>query len=376
MRIRRDGHCREARANDYFSPDGLTIKSDTQRKMLRKTDRRGQFVAHLCKSLRTGGGTRILNAWRGLNHMVSATVLEYGGDEDLAIAALLHDSAEDQGAEARLQDVRNRFGNRVADVVAGCSDGLADTARRQAYLAHLETAGEDILRVSLADKVHNARAILRDLRKPELGERIWCCFSQKRERTLGSAAPASCLTKGSSREERCPCGSRVFRSACCDWLIQTVGHGLWLVVRRKRRLDGWPAPQHLAFDRFGQDAAAGIDRDPVDPLRLQRMLDARYPLVFGILALPPCCRSAIIFVRPRSRTDSAMGAISRSMLPNFLISISYMPIRSIAYSPLNSLMSTTLVEPRRCFQNGSNARTSHRHLRILSLSRSKGADLD
>jgi (p)ppGpp synthase/HD superfamily hydrolase len=125
---------------------------------------------------------------------VSATVLEYGGDEDLAIAALLHDSVEDQGGRPRLEDVRNRFGARVAHVVEACSDSLADTGagerkahwqeRKDAYLKKLKTADEDILRVSLADKVHNARAILRDLRKPEIGEKIWSRFSQPKERTL------------------------------------------------------------------------------------------------------------------------------------------------------------------------------------------------
>lgn len=125
---------------------------------------------------------------------VSATVLEYGGEEDLAIAALLHDSVEDQGGRARLEDVRNRFGERVADVVAACSDSLADTAkgerkmdwqkRKEDYLSLLDTAGEDVLRVSLADKVHNARAILRDLRKPDVGNSIWSRFSQPREKTL------------------------------------------------------------------------------------------------------------------------------------------------------------------------------------------------
>jgi (p)ppGpp synthase/HD superfamily hydrolase len=125
---------------------------------------------------------------------VSATVLEYGGDEDLAIAALLHDSAEDQGGRARLDDVRNRFGERVARVVEACSDSLADTAkgerkadwktRKQAYIDHLAADDEDVLRVSLADKVHNARAILRDLRKPDIGQKIWSRFSQPREDTL------------------------------------------------------------------------------------------------------------------------------------------------------------------------------------------------
>jgi|SRR6516165_9054927 hypothetical protein len=56
--------------------------------------------------------------------------------------------------------------------------------RKQAYVVHLDTADEDVLRVSLADKVHNARAILRDLRTPEVGESIWARFNQPREKTL------------------------------------------------------------------------------------------------------------------------------------------------------------------------------------------------
>ena len=125
---------------------------------------------------------------------VAATVLEYDGDEDLAIAALLHDSVEDQGGKARLEDVRNQFGDRVAQIIEACSDSLVDTGkgeskghwreRKEAYLKHLRKADTDILRVSLADKVHNARAILRDLRNPEIGERIWSRFSQPREDTL------------------------------------------------------------------------------------------------------------------------------------------------------------------------------------------------
>jgi (p)ppGpp synthase/HD superfamily hydrolase len=125
---------------------------------------------------------------------VAATVLEYGGDEDLAIAALLHDSVEDQGGTARLEDVRNRFGEGVAHIVERCSDSLVDTSkggrkadwreRKEAYFAHLLKADEEILRVSLADKVHNARAILRDLRKPDIGEKVWARFSVPKEKTL------------------------------------------------------------------------------------------------------------------------------------------------------------------------------------------------
>jgi len=60
---------------------------------------------------------------------VAATVLEYCGDEELAIAALLHDSVEDPGGKARLDDVRNRFGDGVARIVEACSDSLADTRK-------------------------------------------------------------------------------------------------------------------------------------------------------------------------------------------------------------------------------------------------------
>ncbi len=131
---------------------------------------------------------------------VAATVLEYGGDEDLAIAALLHDSVEDQGGKARLDDVRNRFGKRVARIVEACSDSLANTAkgerkapwrkRKEAYLADLRKADKDILRVSLADKVHNARAILRDLRKPDIREKVWARFNVPKSRFRKSRARA------------------------------------------------------------------------------------------------------------------------------------------------------------------------------------------
>jgi len=123
---------------------------------------------------------------------VAATVLEYGGDEDMAIAGLLHDAAEDQGGARRLDDLRHRFGNRVADIVADLSDNLAGRhgekeewrARKERYLAHLATCTRDTLLVSLADKTHNARSILRDLRKSEVGRAIWKRFSHSRDDQL------------------------------------------------------------------------------------------------------------------------------------------------------------------------------------------------
>src|SRR3974390_1735933 len=62
---------------------------------------------------------------------VSATILEYAGSEDMAIAGLLHDAVEDQGGEPRLMDIRNRFGDRVADIVRSCSDSVVNTSARQ-----------------------------------------------------------------------------------------------------------------------------------------------------------------------------------------------------------------------------------------------------
>ena len=123
---------------------------------------------------------------------VAATVLEYGGDEDMAIAGLLHDAAEDQGGARRLDDIRNRFGERAAEIVRNCSDSLVEAgeakeewrARKERYLRHLDGCDGDTLLVSLADKVHNARSILRDLRKSEIGRAVWQRFKRGAEDQL------------------------------------------------------------------------------------------------------------------------------------------------------------------------------------------------
>jgi (p)ppGpp synthase/HD superfamily hydrolase len=102
---------------------------------------------------------------------VSGSVLEAGGDEDQAIAGLLHDVVEDQGGMPRAEDVRARFGDRVADIVLGCSDSTVEDReqkppsdeRKAAHIAHLREASDDVLLVTAADKLHNARAIHTDL---------------------------------------------------------------------------------------------------------------------------------------------------------------------------------------------------------------------
>jgi (p)ppGpp synthase/HD superfamily hydrolase len=124
-----------------------------------------------------------------LAHLLSvcALVIEDGGDEDQAIAALLHDAVEDQGGLETLTIIRQEFGERAAIIVEHCSDSFETPKRpwrqrKEQYLAHLKDAPPEALRVSLADKLHNARAILNDLRMQ--GSPLWGRFNGKREGTL------------------------------------------------------------------------------------------------------------------------------------------------------------------------------------------------
>jgi (p)ppGpp synthase/HD superfamily hydrolase len=118
---------------------------------------------------------------------VTALVFQAGGDEDEVIAALLHDAVEDQGGLETLLDIRRRFGERVAMIVEGCSDSLGEPKppwleRKSNYLAHLAEAPPEVRRVSLADKLHNARTILADLE--EHGEETWSRFNGGRQGSL------------------------------------------------------------------------------------------------------------------------------------------------------------------------------------------------
>lgn len=118
---------------------------------------------------------------------VASLVLEFGGDEDSAIAALLHDVVEDCGGKPMLKEVQRRFGKRVAEIVDGCTDSYMSPKppwrqRKEAYIAHLKAADADTRLVSAADKLNNIRSILSDFR--QLGDGIWERFSGGREGTL------------------------------------------------------------------------------------------------------------------------------------------------------------------------------------------------
>ena len=111
---------------------------------------------------------------------VAALVIEAGGDEDQAIAALLHDAPEDQGGLPTLHEIERRFGADVAAIVADCTDAWTEPKpewreRKEAYLAKLPEKPTRSLLVSLADKTHNAETILTDYRA--LGDAVWPRFN-------------------------------------------------------------------------------------------------------------------------------------------------------------------------------------------------------
>lgn len=135
-----------------------------------------------------------------LSHVLSvaALVLEHGGTEDQAIAGLPHDVVEDCGEE-HAAVIRIRFGDDVANIVLACTDGTAESkgvhtdpeskradwrARKQAYLAHLGAASDEVLLVSGCDKLHNARAIVRDLDDPAVGGSVFSRFTGGVDGTL------------------------------------------------------------------------------------------------------------------------------------------------------------------------------------------------
>ena len=118
---------------------------------------------------------------------VAALVLEHGGTEEQAIAALLHDAVEDQGGRPVAEAIRVRFGDLVADIVEGCTDTDVTPkppgrARKEAYVARVRREPPHVRLVSAADKLHNARTMVTDLRIH--GPSLWGRFNAGRDETL------------------------------------------------------------------------------------------------------------------------------------------------------------------------------------------------
>ena len=159
--------------------------NETEKPLL--TERFDQALAYASQAhrrqTRKGGDVPYVSHLLG----VCSIALENGADEDQAIAALLHDAVEDQGGPGRLADIRSMFGERVAEMVDHCTD--ADTEpkppwreRKEAYIASLSSKPRASLEVSIADKTHNASAIVNDLR--EVGAEVWDRFTGKRDGSL------------------------------------------------------------------------------------------------------------------------------------------------------------------------------------------------
>lgn len=118
---------------------------------------------------------------------VCALVIEAGGDETAAIAALLHDAVEDQGGAPMMARIRDEFGDDVAGIVGECSDTDVTPKppwreRKEDYVAAIATKSDQALLVSLADKVHNASSILSD--HQQVGDEVWQRFTGGRDGTL------------------------------------------------------------------------------------------------------------------------------------------------------------------------------------------------
>ena len=164
----------------------MSTQSDT----VREVDRRWRCLSdaaafaleiHAAQT-RKGSDTPYISHLLG----VASLVLEHGGDEDQAIAGLLHDAIEDQGIEQEAI-IADRFGPRVAHIVRACTDADIQPkppwrARKEGYVAHLEHADAEVWLVSAADKLHNAPAIVTDLRS--LGPVVFDRFTAGRDGTL------------------------------------------------------------------------------------------------------------------------------------------------------------------------------------------------
>jgi (p)ppGpp synthase/HD superfamily hydrolase len=118
---------------------------------------------------------------------VASIVIEYGGDEEMAIAALLHDAVEDQGGMPRLREIRRKFGKRVAHIVDGCTDAYTEPKppwmeRKRSYVARLAGESAEVRLVSAADKLSNVRETLHDVRAH--GNAVFDRLAGKKEGTL------------------------------------------------------------------------------------------------------------------------------------------------------------------------------------------------
>lgn len=162
----------------------MTSKGSPLRRLTRR------FVEAMAYAVEIHAGqTRKGSAIPYVSHpmAVCSLVLEDGGSEDEAIAALLHDAVEDGGGRPVLDEIRRRFGETVAGIVWDCSD--TDEVpkppwleRKKKLIAQIRQTGSGSRRVACADKLHNARSILFDYNV--VGEELWKRFTGTRAQVL------------------------------------------------------------------------------------------------------------------------------------------------------------------------------------------------
>lgn len=135
------------------------------------------------QKIRKGSGVPYVSHILG----VASIAIEYGAKEDEAIAALLHDAIEDQGGDKTRLEIRKRFGQKVVDIVNGCTDTDVKPKppwkkRKEDYIAHIRHANKSVRLVSAADKLHNIQTIIKDYRK--VGSKVWKRFNGSKVGTL------------------------------------------------------------------------------------------------------------------------------------------------------------------------------------------------
>ncbi|MEO1428355.1 MAG: HD domain-containing protein [Cyanobacteria bacterium J06633_8] len=118
---------------------------------------------------------------------VSALILEAGGSEDEAIAGLLHDAIEDQGGKATREQIRDKFGEQIVEIIDGCTESDITPKppwkeRKIQYIENIRNGSDSVKLVSLADKLHNARSLLIGYRNK--GDKLWDYFSGSKEDKL------------------------------------------------------------------------------------------------------------------------------------------------------------------------------------------------
>ena len=179
---------------------------------------------------------------------VSAILLRHGGDEDQTAGALLHDVVEDGGGEPLLAEIRDEFGDRVADIVLGCSDSLEVDPkaklpwwpRKIAYIDHMHVATPDVAMVSVADKLANVRSIVADL--DVHGDAVWDNFRTGRVGTLWYYRRIADILPPRLADADQPRRLGATLVSTVHELVEAVGASTAAVglARRRRRGDGTP----------------------------------------------------------------------------------------------------------------------------------------